>query len=419
MMSPIRMAMPSWLLLVLTLLAAVTFPFHHHFGVYAMTEEHRMEEYHKRGYKWPLEKMVPDTPGWKRIMNRRFEQVERVEDTNLKYNGWMAFMTAALVATNYTETGWGLTRAPDHILRRLQERLYNSLEVTRVETKQECTVNEEGGEETCIAIETEVYEPKVGVGRSRKEHFINVIEADDHARPIMITDSADNQAILDEMKPMFEWWSGKELKGSIAYGIRAYRNDSNLLMHVDKSSTHVISGIFHVDRSDDAEPWPIVIEDFQGNVNQVYLEPGDVLFYESSKCFHGRPQTFIGSYYASIFMHYRPIDFEANKIEKEIHYAVPEHWHELAPPKEDLDELEVVGTSFKEPKCKNLLCSLDETNEQSRYLVNWHGPAPKGKIVTSGWDPKTMTPPKEWIEKGYDGGKRDGSGVQHFFNNEL
>ena len=27
------------------------------------------------GYKWPLESMVPDTPGWKRILNRRFEQV--------------------------------------------------------------------------------------------------------------------------------------------------------------------------------------------------------------------------------------------------------------------------------------------------------------------------------------------------------
>ena len=27
----------------------------------------------------------------------------------------------------------------------------------------------------------------------------------------------------------------------------------------------------------------IVIEDFKGNTNQVYLEPGDILFYESSK----------------------------------------------------------------------------------------------------------------------------------------
>jgi hypothetical protein len=171
------------------------------------------------------------------------------------------------------------------------------------------------------------------------------------------------------------------------------------------------SGIFHVDHSEDSEPWPIVIEDFQGNVNQVYLESGDLLFYESSKCFHGRPQTFIGSYYASIFMHYRPVDFDTAGVSDEIHYAVPEHWRDLAPPKEGLDELVMVGTSFKEPNCKNLLCALDDDSPQSEYRVNWHGPAIKGKIITTGWDPRTLTPPEDWKE-GEDGGKIDGRMAQ-------
>jgi hypothetical protein len=208
-------------------------------------------------------------------------QVERIKESNDKYNGWLAFITSAIVASNYTDNGWGLTRAPEHITRRLQERLY-------------ATLGGEDGEGGNTG--------PIGAG-TRKEHFINVIEAGDHARPIMIPGGRDdNDEILREMQPMFEWWSGIDLRPSIAYGIRAYRNDSNLLMHVDKSNTHVISGIYHVDRSDDAEPWPIVIEDFQGNTNQVYLAPGDLLLYESSKCFHGRPQKFIGSYYASIFM---------------------------------------------------------------------------------------------------------------------
>ena len=140
----------------------------------------------------------------------------------------------------------------------------------------------------------------------------------------------------------------------------------------------------------------------------MYLEPGDLLFYESSKCFHGRPQTFIGSYYASLFMHYRPVDYAADTISNEIHYAVPEHWHVELPPREGLDKLEVVGTSFKEPNCKKLLCSLDENHPESRNLVNWHGPAPKGKIVTTGWNSETMEPPKDWSDK-HDGGKRDAS----------
>jgi hypothetical protein len=212
------------------------------------------------------------------VLPSRTYQIDRIEERNDKYNGWLAFITSAIVATNYTENGWGLTRAPEHITRRLQERLYATL----------------GGDEGMM-------EP-IGEG-TRREHFINVIEAGDHARPIMIPGGRDdNDEILREMQPMFEWWSGIDLTPSIAYGIRAYRNDSSLLMHVDKSTTHVISGIYHVDRSDDAEPWPIVIEDFQGNTNQVYLAPGDLLLYESSKCFHGRPQKFMGSYYASIFM---------------------------------------------------------------------------------------------------------------------
>lgn len=107
-------------------------------------------------------------------------------------------------------------------------------------------------------------------------------------------------------------------------------------------------------------------------------------------------------------MHYRPVDFDTKGISDEIHYAVPKHWRNTPPPKEGLDELVMVGTSFKEPNCKNLLCALDETNPQSKYTVNWHGPAIKGKIITTGWDPKTLTPPVTW-EDGADGGKIDGS----------
>ena len=360
-------------------------------GVFGMTEEHRVEEYHKRGYRWPLEEMVPNTPGWRRIMERRFEQVSRVEDTNDKYNGWMGFITSALVASNYTENGWGLTRAPEHITKRLQERLHKSLEVKKIVSEGTCG-SAEDDQGSCV--KREIVEPN-----GMKEHYINVIGGEDDSRPIMVSDHQDNKDILEEMKPMFEWWSGLELVGSIAYGIRAYRNDSNLLMHIDKSSTHVISGIFHVDRSDDAEPWPIVIEDLQGNTNQVYLAPGDILFYESSKCFHGRPQTFIGSYYASLFMHYRPVDFDQRAIGNEIHYAIPEHWADTPPPLKGLDKMDVIGTSFREPDCKNVLCSLDETNEQSKHTVNWFGPAREGMIATTGWDPTTLSPPSDEVSE--------------------
>jgi hypothetical protein len=48
-------------------------------------------------------------------------------------------------------------------------------------------------------------------------------------------------------------------------------NESRLHVHVDRSATHVISFILHIDSSDDAEPWPILIEDYQGSESRKYL----------------------------------------------------------------------------------------------------------------------------------------------------
>ena len=113
-----------------------------------------------------------------------------------------------------------------------------------------------------------------------------VIEGED--RPFFINQRDLNIKILNELLPLHEAWSGVQLTPNNAYGLRVYRNGSHLNMHVDKTNTHIISSILHVDHDADGEPWPIVIEDFQGNTNEVFLESGDMLFYESSKCLHGR-----------------------------------------------------------------------------------------------------------------------------------
>jgi hypothetical protein len=70
---------------------------------------------------------------------------------------------------------------------------------------------------------------------------------------------------LEELQHYPETWAGLELTPFQAYGFRLYRNNSQLHMHVDKSQTHVISFILHIDSSEDAEPWPILIEDFHGS----------------------------------------------------------------------------------------------------------------------------------------------------------
>jgi hypothetical protein len=54
-----------------------------------------------------------------------------------------------------------------------------------------------------------------------------------------------------------------------------------------------------------------------------------MLFYESAKCLHGRMKQFRGKYYASIFIHYQPVDRKIWDFDvEEVIASVPPHWNE-------------------------------------------------------------------------------------------
>jgi hypothetical protein len=125
--------------------------------------------------------------------------------------------------------------------------------------------------------------------------------------------------------------------------------------------------IFHIDSSDDSEPWPIYIEDLLGRTHEVILTPGDILFYESSKCLHGRPKMFIGSWYTSIFIHYYPTHgWQEEDHTLRAHYIVPPNWGAIEQEKKETP-LKMVGTGFKEPACPNGWCATMDT-------IQWSGP---------------------------------------------
>ena len=91
-----------------------------------------------------------------------------------------------------------------------------------------------------------------------------------------------------------------------------------------------------------------------------------MILYESSKCFHGRPKRFNGTWYSSIFTHYYPQDWDAETLHLETHYRVPPGW-ELSPhdaDMEELDELIVSETSFREPNCEHEWCALSENTKK-------------------------------------------------------
>jgi len=312
-----------------------------------LNEHDRVAEYHARNYTWPPpdDEFVPKTDGWRNIMRRRLAQVERVGTSHERYNGFMSTLHTSLICPNFTEYGWGLTKAPQELVDELRNQLHKGLSTAKEESLTQC------------------------------------IEADE--RPLMVPTGKTNRRALQELKPIHEAWigGGIELVGNNAYGLRVYRNQSNLNMHIDKTESHIISSILHVDHDEDSEPWPIVIEDFHGNTNEVVLESGDMLLYESSKCLHGRPRKFNGSWYSSLFIHYYPVGWkgDASKdMKMSTHYRVPPSWATPKKPDKDVVPLTVIDTSVKEMDCDNTWCSLEGS-------LRWKGPAPGyGKVLTGG-----------------------------------
>ena len=114
-----------------------------------------------------------------------------------------------------------------------------------------------------------------------------------------------NQRLMSDLQPAHEEWSKLKLKKAACYGIRVYQSGSYLYNHVDRARTHVVSSTICVDRKLHKE-WPLYIEDFDGNPHEVFIEPGEMVFFEGALLKHGRPYALDGEYYANIFVHYTP-----------------------------------------------------------------------------------------------------------------
>ena len=91
-----------------------------------LSEEDRLQEYRKRHYTWPP-KYVPNTEGWKKLFDHRFRQVAEIDDRGKRYEGYLQSINAAVVAPNFTEYGFGLTRAPDDLMVELRQGIRDGL----------------------------------------------------------------------------------------------------------------------------------------------------------------------------------------------------------------------------------------------------------------------------------------------------
>jgi len=285
--------------------------------------------YHALNHTWPPESFIPETPGWRKLFEHRLRQVTEIEDDTDRFEGFAQTLSAGVLQKNFTEHGFGLTKAPEPLMEDLRRAIREGVEKG-----------------------------------PRLESHINAIT---EPRPWFIDRPDLTQRVLDELQDLPEQWVGFPLTPVTAYGFRLYRNTSRLHVHVDKTETHVISFILHIDSSDDADPWPILIEDLHGTTHEVTLKSGDLLFYESSKCFHGRPRPLNGSWYSSVFVHYYPTFNYKNNFDKLAKVnRIPPSWKDKPTTQYEIP-LQMHGTTMEEPMCPNYWCN-------TKLSKKWSGP---------------------------------------------
>lgn len=101
-------------------------------------------------------------------------------------------------------------------------------------------------------------------------------------------------------------WTGQNVnERTSAYGVREYHRGSICGLHVDHVETHAFSAIYQVDQRGMDEPWASDYVTHQGEEGKIFLEPGEILLYESASSLHGRRTALKGDEFANVFFHFR------------------------------------------------------------------------------------------------------------------
>lgn len=279
-------------MLAVVLLSLAVLTFFASTAVSRPTENERVDLWFRSNNTWPPS-WQPETPAFREAMRKREEELLMLPGASERWENFMQYTQSRLVP-RFTEKGFDVIPTPSHLQTKLKAALDKALQ----------NFDQIRNEPQIDAVYTPI-----------PSKFVDLKGLD--------------WELIQELKEAHENWSGMKLIPTSAYGLRLYRNGSSLVMHYDKVHTHVISSIIHVGHEYDegAEEWPIEIEDHDGKMHGYNLQPGEMLFYESAACLHGRRRIFKGKYYASIFVHYRPVDESVwNYNIDDVIANVPPHW---------------------------------------------------------------------------------------------
>ena len=102
---------------------------------------------------------------------------------------------------------------------------------------------------------------------------------------------------------MVEAWFGHYLKLTQLSGIKSYVNGTVIVPRRQESHKSVVCVVINVLQVE-SQPWPLIIDDHNYRSHKLLLKPGDMVFYESAKLKHGRPDALNGAQYANIYLDY-------------------------------------------------------------------------------------------------------------------
>lgn len=114
----------------------------------------------------------------------------------------------------------------------------------------------------------------------------------------------DRDQMMETLLPLHEKEFGVKLIPEVMFGVRTYLKDSMLDMHYDKYITHHVGSIICVDKDLNGEDdWPLHLIDHNGKEHLLYLNVGDIVFYEAAKLLHGRPTHLKGNFFSILMYH--------------------------------------------------------------------------------------------------------------------
>jgi hypothetical protein len=155
-----------------------------------LIEPERIEEYHRRNYTWPLNNYIPNTTGWRELMEERLAQLSEIDDSGRRYEGYYQTIHSSILTPNFTEYGFGLAKCPDELLAALQKGIHDGL-------------------------------PTAGL--EEQDDVIN-----GPLQPLLIHRYDLTERVLKELHSYAEEWAGVPLTAHQAYGFRLYRNESQV-----------------------------------------------------------------------------------------------------------------------------------------------------------------------------------------------